>query len=169
MTDEEIQNLPRLEPNYGGTFLLLNHERFILARGVPDFQLGDYMKKNASEQQQVRVYKEVYVDCAHCRRARDMVAKAYPNLVRKTIIERLRERKDRETYWCNTCQATGWVLEPTADVVARHDIMTWERKVALLTDAELKEAILTSSDLNFRLYGRGYPPNVLAAEAAKRL
>lgn len=169
MTPEEINELPRLEPRYGGTYLLLNSERFLIRRGVPDFQLGDEMRAHVTQDEAVMVFKDSHVDCPRCRTQRHALAKAHPNLVRKTLVERLRARRDGETYWCNDCQATGWVLEPLVDAIVRYDIMTWERVVAKLTDAQLKEALASASDMNFRLYKKGYPPAVLAAEAAKRL
>lgn len=164
-TDEEVKDLPRLEPQYGGCFLVLDMERMLVRRAVPDFQLGALAKEAAP----FLVYRERYADCPHCRRARKVVADGSIGQDRKTLVEALRRAKDRENYWCNTCQATGWVVEEWATAVEHFGIVTWEAKAAKLTNEELKEAMATSSDMKFRLQRVGWPPAVLAAEAATRL
>ncbi|AXQ69938.1 hypothetical protein HOU03_gp330 [Caulobacter phage CcrSC] len=168
-TAEEIKELPRLEPRYGGTFVLLNDERMLIRRDVPDFQMGGEMKQLASQGRAILVFKEVHHDCRHCRARREAFAREHPNLTRPTLIERLRAAKDRDAYWCNTCQATGWVVEPIEDLIKRLDIVTWEKKAAALSNEELKVEMAQASDLNFRLHKKGFPPDVLAAEAARRL
>ena len=85
MTEPRSENIPHtFTVRYGRS----------VQRGVPDYQLGNIvsimMRKNRKNK--ISVMIDGYVPCPRCAKLDD-------------------KEKQFDWYWCNDCQATGWVLE----------------------------------------------------------
>ena len=160
---EEIARLPRLSLNgrYGMTYVAIDEQNMIAARGVVNFHMGDTMKGR----ERVVFHKERYIDCPHCRRwrqrfANDLLADGADIA---TLPERLAEAKRNDRYWCNQCQAIGWDLEPWDACVARLGATTWEARAKALPTEDL---IALSKLQRFQT---PWPLPVVTAEMAARL
>ena len=165
ITPEQVEALPRLslEKNrYGTTFVAIDASNMIVGRRVVHFHCGDYAAKHPG----VRFVAEVMQDCRHCRKARFWLQKTWreDGADDDRVLAKLQEwRDDGDLFWCNTCQGTGWDIEPREACVARHGTVTWEDRAMALASAAL------SAMLKLPTYRMPIPESVLRHEAARRL
>lgn len=160
---DEIARLPRLplEDRYGMTFVAVDDQNMIIGRGVPDFQMALHMKGR----DRVVFHKERYIDCPHCRRKRQAFADRLlaDGASVESLPDRLAEAKRRDNFWCNHCQALGWITEPFEDCVARLGVTTWEARAKTLPISELTRIAALNK------FQTDWPLSVITAEMASRL
>lgn len=159
MDPDLVAKLPRIgEPKK--TWIAVGPNRMAVGRACTDFFDKDGLT----------YYRDVYEDCPHCRRDREQFVRCQPlGTHRERLIELLGRDRDRDGYWCNNCQGTGWFIETWAAVIERLGLVTWEQVIAELPDAALTKLVNAGPALLTRGYTQeGYPVALLNAELTKR-
>ncbi len=128
------------------TFAIVEQGGAVSRRGVTEGQCGLY----ASRELSTLLIQDIYVDCASCRPRRAAFRDA----------DHLRSVIRADDFWCNSCQATGWILAP------------WPVTEAAATEAvrsfmHAKECRSVIAAPKFRLErSDSWSPDVLAAAEA---
>lgn len=100
----------------------------------------------------VTFHRDAYVDCVFCRRDR---------WTRRTRTDSVETMRRSQNYWCNTCQGTGWEIEPAEVLRARLGLTTWRERIAALAPDVLVKAVAGDNP-------EGFPRDLLLEEAAAR-
>lgn len=100
----------------------------------------------------VTFHRDQYVDCAFCRRDR---------WLRRERTDSVDTMRRSQNYWCNTCQATGWEIEPWEVLRARLGLTTWKERIAALAPDVLIKAVAGDNP-------EGFPRDLLLEDAAAR-